>query len=89
MKHRFLIHWLSHTSLLVDITSIGLPNEIFPPQGKPQTVPTFRFQAWVDAKRYLGELGATAEDVDRAEVDLKRTSIALLTILEVPSWRRK
>ena len=84
MKHRFLIHSLNHTSLLVDITSVGLPIAILPPEGKPQTVPSLRFQTWADAKRYLGGLGATTEDLDRAEVNLKRTSVALLTILEVP-----
>jgi hypothetical protein len=89
MKHRFLIHSLNHTSLLVDITSIGLPNESFPPEGKPQNVPTLRFQTWADATRYLCGLGATTEDLDRAQLDLKRTSIALLTIVEPPSWRRK
>ena len=33
-----LIHSLSHTILLVQITEIGLPAEVYPPGGKPQLV---------------------------------------------------
>lgn len=44
MKHRFLIHELNHTVLLVDITGIGLPTEIYPYEGKSHSVPTLRFK---------------------------------------------
>jgi hypothetical protein len=46
MKHRFLIHSLNHTTLLVDISKIRLPEEAFPPQGKLQPAPSLRFQTW-------------------------------------------
>ena len=36
MKHRFMIHALNHTYLVVDITSIGPPTEIYPEEGKEQ-----------------------------------------------------
>ena len=34
MRHRFILHSLSHTFVAVDISKIGLPNEIYPPTGK-------------------------------------------------------
>jgi hypothetical protein len=44
MKHRFLIHSLNHTNLLVDISEIGLPAEVFPAQGKPSLYSRFGFR---------------------------------------------
>jgi hypothetical protein len=44
MKHRFLIHSLNHTNLLVDISEIGLPAEVFPAQGKPGLYSLFGFR---------------------------------------------
>jgi len=76
MKYRFLLHSLNHTVVVVDITELGLPTEIYPPTGKRQTVPSLRFQSWGDAEQYLVGLGARAQEI----AGLKKTSVAVLTI---------
>jgi hypothetical protein len=81
MKHRFLIHSLNHTTLLVDISGIGLPAEIFPPQGKPQSVPSLRFQAWHDAEQYLLGLGASLGSLGIVVESLNKRGLAVLTII--------
>ena len=80
MKHRFLIHSLNHTTLLVDITQIGLPNEIYPPEGKLQSVPSLRFQTWRHAEQYLLGLGAAQGPLDATVEKLKKAGVAVLTI---------
>jgi hypothetical protein len=80
MKHKFLIHQLNHTSLLVDITAIGLPTEIYPPEGKPQSVLSLRFQVWLDAEEYLARHGASDVSIQAVKQDLRKTGAAVLTI---------
>jgi hypothetical protein len=80
MKRRFLIHSLNHTSLVVDITEIGLPTEIYPPEGKLQPVPSLRFQNWHSVEEHLLGLGANRKSLDCVVETLKRTSVAVLTI---------
>ncbi len=36
LKHRFLIHSLSHTFVVADIGLYGIPSEIIPADGGPQ-----------------------------------------------------
>lgn len=71
---------MSHTTVLIEVTRLGLPIEIYPPEGQPQTVPTIRFQNWEDARRYLHSLGATGEALSTAEAMLKKCSFASLGI---------
>jgi hypothetical protein len=52
-RRRLIVYSLSHTWLVVDITAIGLPNEIYPKEGNEQMVPTLRFQSWKHVKQYL------------------------------------
>lgn len=66
MKYRFLIHSLNHTVLVVDITKIGLPTHIFPPEGEEQMVPSLRFQSWRQAEEYLRGLGADQKAIEAA-----------------------
>ncbi|MGP8156664.1 MAG: hypothetical protein ACLQMT_07360 [Candidatus Acidiferrales bacterium] len=80
--HRFLIHKLNHTTLLVDITEIGLPREIYPPEGKLQTVPSLRFRSWNHAEQYLLGLGASQKSLSAAVESLKKAGVAVLTITE-------
>jgi hypothetical protein len=80
MKHRFLIHSLNHTTLLVDITEIGLPTEIYPPEGKSQPVHSLRFQTWHAAEQYLLGLGASQLSLTTTDASLKRAGLAVLTI---------
>jgi hypothetical protein len=81
MKHRFLIHELNHTVLLVDSTEIGLPTEIFPAEGKSQSLPSFRFQSWRAVEQHLLALSAGQEVLDTAKDGLKKIGVAVLTIV--------
>lgn len=67
-------------TLLVDITQIGLPNEIYPPEGKLQSVPSLRFQTWRHAEQYLLGLGAAQGPLDATVEKLKKAGVAVLTI---------
>jgi hypothetical protein len=80
MKHRFLIHSLNHTPLLIDISEIGLPTEIYPPEGKSQPVLSIRFQSWRNAEDYLSRLGATRELLEPLAENVKKAGTAVLTI---------
>ena len=81
MKHRFLIHGLNHTTLLVDITAVGLPTEILPHEGTPQSLSSLRFRAWLDAEEHLVQLGAKNESLQAVKDQLRDTSVAVLTIV--------
>jgi hypothetical protein len=80
MNQRFLIHSINHTILLVDITSIGLPTEIYPPEGKAQDLLSLRFQTWQEAERFLLRLGAAELPLEKANSWLKKMGLAVLTI---------
>jgi hypothetical protein len=67
--------------VVVDITTIGLPNEIYPEEGKPQMVPTLRFQSWKNVEQHLRVSGATAEMIENTSALLKKMSIAVLSIV--------
>jgi hypothetical protein len=81
MGHRFLVHGLNHTILLVDITEIGLPTEILPPEGKTQSVPSLRFTSWHDAERHLLARGASQEDLSKLRDRFKLAGVAVLTVV--------
>jgi hypothetical protein len=81
MKHRFLVHGLNHTTLLVDITAVGLPGEIYPPEGATQPVSSRRFQNWRDAEQYLLGTGAEPEQLSRMPERLKKDGVAVITIV--------
>jgi hypothetical protein len=80
MKSHYLIHNLNHTTLLVDITAIGLPDEIFPPEGKSQTVTSLRFQGWASAERYLSDQGAGEQELRKLRESLSKVGVGVLTI---------
>jgi hypothetical protein len=81
MKHRFLVHDLNHTTLLVDITAVGLPEEIYPPEGTPQPVSSRRFKTWRDAEQHLLGMGANQEQLRSTFEQAKKNSVAVLTIV--------
>jgi hypothetical protein len=80
MKYSFLIHNLNHTTLLVDITAVELPNEIYPSEGRLQTIPSLRFQSWASAEKYLIELGADERALHGLKEALNKTDVGVLTI---------
>lgn len=81
MKHRFLLHSLSHTLVVVDITSFGLPTEIYPREGQRQTAPAFRFPSWNDVERCFLALGGDGKAIENAFASIQTVGLAVLTIL--------
>jgi hypothetical protein len=57
MKHRFLIHSLSHTILVVDITQFGLQIEINARTRNMKMIPALRFPVWKEAEQYFRAKG--------------------------------
>lgn len=80
MRARYLVHKLNHTILLVDITPIGLPTEIYPPEGKQQKVTSIRFQSWLLAEQFLAKAGASSKLLDELRNTLKASGVAVLTV---------
>ena len=81
MKHRFLLHDLNHTILTVDITSVGLPTEHIADDGEVRSLPSVRFRRWHDAERHFLGLGAKQESLRNVDESLRKTSVAILTIV--------
>ena len=78
-QRRYLVYEVNHTVLLVDASSVGLPNEIFPPEGKEYNLPSLRFQSWQWAEKFLLEGGASRNDLDKTRVSLNKTSLAMVS----------
>lgn len=68
---------------MVDATPIGLPDEIYPPEGKRQSLTSLRFQNWPAAEQFLLKNGADPAALREMWEALKGVGIAVLTI---PSW---
>jgi hypothetical protein len=80
MKHRFLLHMMSHRILAVDITNVAPPAK---PSGtyEKENVPIIWFQGWKDAERYFLFAGADHAILEQTLEFIKITSTAILTIL--------
>ncbi len=78
VKRRYLVFQVNHSVLLVDTSSIGLPNEVFPPEGKAEALPSLRFRSWSWAEKFLLEGGASRDDLDKTKDLLPKTSLAML-----------
>jgi hypothetical protein len=78
LKRRYLVFEVNHTVLLVDTSSIGLVNEILPPEGKEEALPALRFRSWSWAEKFLLEGGASRDDLDKTRDLLPKTSLAML-----------
>ena len=79
MKHRFLLHSLSHTILVVDISEVGMA--IDPKTGNTQMAPALRFINWNDAAQYFRANGADGETIERTHAQLDKNSVAVITIV--------
>jgi hypothetical protein len=77
VKHRLLIHAISYTWLVVDITTIGLPTEICPEEGEEQMVPSLRFRDWGHVERH-----ADPELIKRSAAFLEKASVAVMTMVK-------
>jgi len=80
MRRRFLLHSLSHTFILVDITAVDPPVETSASVHQ-QTVPIVRFQSLRDAKQYLRTLGAGEDVLEGTFASLKKQGVAVMTIV--------
>ena len=81
MKHRFLIHSLSHTILVVDITQFGIEIEINTRTGNTKMVPALRFPVWKEAEQYFRANGADSETLEETRTHLSKASVAVMTII--------
>lgn len=75
MKHRFLLHLLSHNIIVVDISGFGMSAT-----GDPPRVPALRFKARKEAQEFLRAKGADTDALETTFSELKRASVAVLTI---------
>jgi hypothetical protein len=80
MKHRFLLHSLNHTILVVDISQFGMAIEINPRTGDTKMVPALRFINWKKAEQYLLAKEADAATIERTHAQLSKNSTAVMTI---------
>ena len=81
MKHRFLLHSLNHTILVVDISQFGVAIEIDQRAGNTKMVPAFRFINWEEAEQYFRAKGADAETIERTHAQLSKNSTAVMTVV--------
>jgi hypothetical protein len=80
MKHRFLLHSLSHTIVVADISEFGPALEIDPRTGGMKRIPALRFTNWKEAEQYFRAKGADGENIDRTHAELHKHSVAVMTI---------
>jgi hypothetical protein len=80
MKHRFLLHSLSHRVIAVDITGEGLNSESLEKMER-RTVPILTFRSWEPASDYFRALGADQVVLEDTADWLKKCGTASLTIL--------
>lgn len=78
MKRRYLVWQVNHTIVLVDTTPIVLPTEIFPPEGKAESLLSLRFQSWKFAEKFLLDRGASRDDLDKTRDSLPKSSMAIV-----------
>ena len=80
MKHRFLLHSLSHSIVIVDITGFGISTRTETAIASASTVPAFRFSSRREVKEFLQARGADTDALDAMFLQLGSASTAVLTI---------
>jgi len=81
MKHRFLLHSLNHTILVVDISQFGLTIEINPRSGNTKAVPALRFINWKEVEQYFRAKEADEDTIQKTHDMLNKTGVAVMTIV--------
>ena len=81
MKHRFLLHSLNHTVLIVDISQFGMNVEINPRTGNSQMVPALRFINWKEAEQFFRAKEAGDDAIEDTRVTLAKTGVAVMTVV--------
>jgi len=82
IKHRYLVFEVSHTVLLVDAISVGPAREILPAEGKKMLLPSLHFSSRKAAEKFLLELGASRDLLDKAGEQLDKANVALVQIID-------
>jgi len=77
---RYVIYPLNHTILVVDVSEIGMPVEIYPHEGVLKMVPSIRFQTWRHAEEFFVRKGAQKEMLAELSALVGKGTIAGLTI---------
>jgi hypothetical protein len=81
VKHRFLLHSLNHTVLIVDISQFGINIEINPRTGNSQMVPALRFINWKEAEQFFRAKEADDDTIESTRVALAKTGVAVMTVV--------
>jgi hypothetical protein len=81
MKHRFLIHSLNHTILVVDISQFGMEHEVNPRTGNTEMVPGLRFLSWQEAEQYFRANEADRPAIESARAMLHKSGVAVMTVV--------
>jgi len=79
--NRFLVHSLSHTILVVDVTQCGLAIEENPRTKNTKMVPALRFINWKEAEQYFRAKGASGATITATHNALDKNSVAAMTIV--------
>lgn len=80
MISRFLIYPLNHTVLVVDLSEIGLPKGLYPPEGDLKMIASYRFHNRSYAERFLAAKGANPEELQKTLSRVDKGMIQVLTI---------
>jgi len=81
MKHRLLLHSLSHAVLVVDISGFGMAIEVKPRTANTKMVPALRFINWKEAEQYFRAKEADDETIEQSQAQLSKNSTAVMTIV--------
>ena len=81
MKHRFLLHSLNHTILVVDITEIGATIEIKPRTENTKFVPALRFVNWKEAEQFFRAKEASEDCIESTRAMLNKSGVAVMTLV--------
>ena len=77
MRHRFLLHSLNHTLLVVDVTEMKIETPI----GQTKMVPALKFSNWEEAERHFRAHTADDHTLGEARAMLTKVGIAVITIV--------
>jgi len=81
MKHRFLLHSLNHTILVVDITEIGTALETKPRTENTKLVPVLRFVNWKETEQFFRAKEASEDCIESTRAMLNKSGVAVMTVI--------
>jgi len=81
MKHRFLLHSLNHTILVVDITQFGTAIKINSRTGNTEMAPALRFVNWKEAEQYFRAKEADEDTIDTTRAMPHKTGLTVMTVV--------